>query len=145
MARRRGRPGDYLLTDDYSGTTTYRSRVTEDYWGNFTRFPLERNLQEIASPLNDPYPVSVFRGPQYERTDPCDFELFPRFIGKTLIPFNTNNVLSTVFNFNPAIPDMSIGCTFIVGPDTPPPPITGYLLTDDGIPILTDDGVPILV
>lgn len=145
MARRRGRPGDYLVTDDYFGNTTYRSKVREDYWGSWTRKPLLRNLQEVASPLNDPYPVDVYRGPDYEKTTACDFELFPRFIGRTIVPFNRNNILSAVFNFNPAIPDMSIGCTFIVAPDTPPPPLIGYLTTDDDQTILTDDGIAILV
>lgn len=145
MARRRGRPGAYLATDDYSGFTQYRERLSYDFWGNLTRRPLERNLQEISSPLNDPYPVPDYRGPDYEKTNECDFELFPAYIGRTVIPFNKNNILSTVVNFNPAIPDMSIGCTFIVAPNTPLPPLTGFLTTDDDIPILTDDGIPIVV
>lgn len=138
MARRRGRPGDYLVTDDYSGFTTYRSKVKEDYWGNWGSVVLERNLQEIASPLNDPYPVSVYRGPEYEKVTKCQFEIFPKYIGRTLIPFNTNNPLAQVLDLDPAIPNMEIECTFIVAADPPFP--TGFVTTDDGIPITTDSG-----
>lgn len=136
---RRGRPGDYLLTDDWTGCTIYHSQARKDYWNNLSQICLKRNLQEISQPLNDPYPVKEYRGPQYEPTTPCDFELFPNFIGNTLIPFNkTNNPLSTVLDFNPAIPNMEIGCTFIVQPDPPAP--TAYITTGDDIPITTGDG-----
>lgn len=113
MARRRGRPGSYLATDDTSGFTVYADKLQQDFWGNQTRFPLQRNLQEISSPLSDPYPVSVFRGPQYEQTTACQFELQPRFIGKTTKAFIASQYGQLV-NLDPAIPDMAIGCTFLV-------------------------------
>lgn len=135
MARRRGRPGDYLMTDDYYGTTTYRSKVTEDYWGSYSRRPLQRNLQEISQPLDDPYPVPIYRGPGYEQTNACDFELQPNYIGNTYTPF-PNTAYTNLFNLNPSIPNMSIGCTFIVAPD----PIIGYIVTDEGDPLVTNLG-----
>lgn len=113
MARRRGKPGDYLITDDYYGRTTYQSKTTTDYWGNIVEKPLIRNLQEISQPLSDPYPVNYYRGPQYEQTTACQFELQPLFIGNTNVPFPQTNATS-IFNLDPAIPDMSVGCTFEV-------------------------------
>lgn len=136
--RRRGRPGSYLMTDDWTGCTIYKEQAKKDYWGNLSQIQLKRNLQEISQPLNDPYPVKEYRGPQYEQTDPCQFEVFPQFIGNTLVPFNTNNLLATAFNFNPSIPNMQIGCTFIVQPSSPF--ATGFLTTQDDTPITTMDG-----
>lgn len=139
--RRRGRPGDYLMTSDYDNCADYRSNLAKDYWGDYgpKNRLLLRNLQEISSPLNDPYPVKEYRGPSYEPTNACDFELFPNYIGNTLVPFNkNNNPLSTVLDFNPAIPDMSVGCTFIVQADPPFP--ADFLVTEGGDPITTEGG-----
>lgn len=113
MARRRGRPGEHLLTSDYTGVTIYASEAKTDYWGDIGEWNLKRNLQEIATPLNDPYPVQMYRGPSYEFTDACMFELQPAFIGKTNIPF-PNSMAAQVLNLNPSIPNMSISCTFVV-------------------------------
>lgn len=113
MARRNGRLGKYLASDDYTGETHYANEMRLDYWGNFVKRPLQRNLQEISSPLNDPQPVPIFRGSVYERTTACDFETQPIFIGTTNIPF-PNTQVTSLFNLNPAIPDMEVGCTFIV-------------------------------
>lgn len=115
MARRNQRPGDHLATSDYSGCTTYASKLVRDYWGDYGEANeiLKRNLQEIATPLKDPYPVSLYQGPQYEFTDACTFELQPLYIGKTNIPFPNTN-LTQLLDLNPAIPNMSVGCTFIV-------------------------------
>lgn len=117
MARRNGRPGNYLMTSDYSGVTCYASELVFDYWGNKGKPNeiLKRNLQEIATPLSDPYPVPYYIGPQYEQTTACQFEIAPLFIGNTNIPFPNNTNASQVLNLNPAIPDMQIGCTFRVG------------------------------
>lgn len=113
MARRGGRKGDYLASDDYSGNTCYASKLQKDYWGNMVLKPLLRNLQEIASPLSDPYPVSFYRGPVYEQTTACQFELQPTYIGTTNKPFPNTNV-TDLFNLNPSLGQMSIGCNFIV-------------------------------
>lgn len=115
MARRNQKPGDYLATSDYSGCTEYASKLVKDYWGDYglQGEVLERNLQEIANPLTDPYPVSFYRGPQYENVNQCDFELQPRFIGKTTIAFKNTN-LTTLLNLDPGIGDMAVGCTFTV-------------------------------
>lgn len=115
MARRQGKKGDYLITDDYTGFTTYRSKVKEDYWGNITEKPMKRNLQEIASPLLDPYPVSVFRGPQYEViSNHCVFEVQPLVIGRTTRPFPTNSAASQALDLKPSLGEMEVGCTFRV-------------------------------
>jgi hypothetical protein len=113
MARRRGRPNNYLMVDDNTGFTTYADRLQQDYWGNWSKYGLKRNLQEISSPLGDPYPVPVFRGSQYEATTACQFELQPRFVGKTTKPFPTSQYGQLV-DLDPAIPDMAVGCTFLV-------------------------------
>jgi len=114
MARRRGKPGDYLITEDYYGRTRYRSQVSVDYWGNVAEKPLKRNLQEIATPLSDPEPVSLYRGPSYEISNACDAETIPLYVGNTNIPTNPNNMAVQVLNLDPAIPDMEVGCTFII-------------------------------
>lgn len=115
MARRNQRRGDHLVTSDYSGCTTYASRVVQDYWGDWgePREILKRNLQEIATPLCDPYPVFLYIGPMYETADPCGFEMQPAYIGKTTIPFPITQY-TQLFKLHPGIGSMEIGCTFVV-------------------------------
>lgn len=141
MARRKGRPGAYLATDDTSGFTEYRDKLSIDYWGNLTRYGLERNLQEISSPLGDPYPVPIYRGPDYEQTNACDFETTPLFVGKTGIAFKQNSAYAQFINLDPAIPDMSVGCTFIVRPDLP----IAFIATEDHTPITTESGLFLVI
>lgn len=114
MAKRSGRRGAYLLTDDTLGWTIYANKAQRDYWGNLTSVPLKRNLQEIASPLNDPALVIDFRGPAYEYANPCNLEVAPQYVGLTTIPTNQSNAAFPVLMLNPAIPNMSISCTFII-------------------------------
>lgn len=114
MAPRYGRKGDHLATDDYTGFTTYASKLRKDFWGSYALNPLKRNLQEIASPLNDPRPVSLYRGPNYEITPDCVGDTAPLYVGNTTVPTNPNNMAFQVLNLDPAIPDMSVGCTFEV-------------------------------
>lgn len=114
MARRRGRPGDYLATDDTTGFTKFASELRLDFWGNRTAIPLERNLQEIAQPVDDPMPVPFFRGPSYEVTNGCQAETMPVFVGNTDVPTNPNNAAVNALSLNPGIGDMAVGCTFIV-------------------------------
>lgn len=114
MARRNGRKGDYLATDDYTGFTVYASKLQRDFWGSYAVNPLKRNLQEIATPLNDPEPVSMYSGPNYEFTPVCVAEIAPNYVGNTTIPTNPNNAAFQALNLNPAIPDMEVGCTFII-------------------------------
>lgn len=116
MARRNGRKGDYLFTDYYSGCTTFASKTQVDYWGDRTaEKTLKRNLQEISSPLNDPYPVPFYSGPMYEQTNACDFETTPFYIGKTTRPFPTNTFIVNALGLEPkGIGDASVECTFIV-------------------------------
>lgn len=114
MARRNGRPGAYLMTDDTSGTTQYANKLKTDYWGNETKFGLIRNLQEIASPLGDPYPVSRYRGPQYEATNGCMFETSPIFIGNTTRPFPQTSAYAQFQDLDPGIGLATVGCTLKV-------------------------------
>lgn len=114
MARRRGRLGDYLATDDYSGRVTYASRLKRDPDGFYAEKPLSRNLQEIASPLNDPRPVSLYRPPNYEDTSGCIASTAPIFVGNTTVRTHTLNAAIQAMDLDPAIPDMEIGCTFVV-------------------------------
>lgn len=111
MARRQGRKGDWLVSDDYYGTTQYASRVRQDWWGNYVVKPLLRNLQEIATPLGDPYPVDFYNGPDYETVDPCDFEVAPATVGLTNVP-TPNYPAIQIMGWNPGIGTMSVGCTF---------------------------------
>lgn len=113
MARRNGKPGDYLFSDYYTGFTTYRSKVKEDYWNSWAVKPLLRNLQEIAKPLLDPYPVDQYSGPTYEQTTACQFELQPLYIGNTNI-LTPNNSATYILGLNPPIGEASVGCTFRV-------------------------------
>lgn len=114
MGRRNGRKGDYLATDDYTGFTCYASELRRDYWGNYARKPLKRNLQEIASPLDDPAPVPFFRGSDYESTYPNVGYLAPQFVGNTTVKTNPNNAAFQALSLDPAIPDMAIGTSFVV-------------------------------
>lgn len=114
MARRRGRPGSYLMVDDNSGFTTYNDKLKLDYWGNETRYGLKRNLQEISQPLGDPFSVPVFRGSQYENTTECEFELTPLYIGNTTKPFPRNSAYAQFINLDPGIGNAAVGCTLRV-------------------------------
>jgi len=118
MARRNQRKGDHLATSDYSGCTEYASKLVQDYWHQYglANEVLKRNLQEIASPLSDPYPVDIYRGPQYEPTTACTFELQPITIGNTNVPFPITAYTIT-YGLDQdllAIPQMSVGCTWLV-------------------------------
>lgn len=102
------------MTDDSSGFTTYADKLQTDYWGNETAYGLKRNLQEIATPLGDPYPVSRFRGPQYEYTDGCSFETSPIYIGKTTRLFPQTSAYAQFQNLSPGIGEATVGCTLEV-------------------------------
>lgn len=112
MARRRGRLGSHLVTDDYTGFTVYNTQVQRDYWGNYAVKPLKRNLQEIAMPLNDPAPVEIYRGPNYETFDQCVSEYAPVYVGLTTVPTSQNNQAIQIMD--PGIGDMEIGCNFVI-------------------------------
>lgn len=118
MARRRGKLGDHLAVDDYYGTVVYASKLRKDYWNNLTVKPLKRNLQEIASPLHDPRPVSMQRGPDYEQYNICDLKTAPLYVGTTNVRMNTNSAAlqSSEFNslYNVGLGDMEVGCSLIV-------------------------------
>lgn len=114
MARRNSRPGNYLMSDDYTGFTRYASDIHRDFWGMYAHSPLLRNLQELAVPLDDPGPISVYRGPDYEQSIPCNYETAPLFVGTTNVPTSQNNPAFPALNLLPAIPTMQIGCTFQV-------------------------------
>lgn len=136
MARRNGRKGDYLASDDYTGFIQYASKLQKDYWGNMVVSPLKRNLQEIASPLSDPYPVAFYRGPTYEKTNPCDFDVAPQFVGLTNVPTpNYPNI--QILGLNPTLGQMSVGCTFRVFGDNSP---DGVLLLENGSFLTTEGG-----
>lgn len=113
MARRRGRPGEWLMSDDYYGQTHYASDLSRDFWGSWAKKPLERNLQEISSPLSDPAPVPFYNGPTYETTPVCVSETAPLFVGNTNVP-TAQNIATQVLDLFPAIPDMQVGCNFEV-------------------------------
>lgn len=114
MARRQGRMNAWLATDDYTGFTRYASQLKQDFWGSYAERPLKRNLQEIATALNDPRPVPFYRGPSYENTPSCVGEIAPVYVGLTNVPTNPNNMAFQTLNLSPSIPDMEIGCTFVV-------------------------------
>lgn len=116
MARRNGRKGRYLASSDYSSMTEYSDKLQKDFWGDYglPNEILQRNLQEISTPLNDPYPVPFYRGPTYEQNTECPAEIIPLFIGKTTrrTPTGSTNVQAT--GVDPGIGSASIGCTFRV-------------------------------
>lgn len=114
MAWRSGRKGQWLATDDNSGITHYASELREGYYGEMAKKPLLRNLQEVASPLSDPYPVSFYRGPNYEASVPCNYEIAPTYVGNTTIPTNRNNAAAQALALFPSIGTATIGCTFRV-------------------------------
>lgn len=114
MAWRAGRKGAWLATDDYTGFTEYASELKRDYWGAYAKKPLLRNLQEVASPLSDPYPVAFYRSSNYETSTPCLAEVAPTYVGNTNVPTSQNNAAFQALDLSPAIPNMEIGCDFII-------------------------------
>ena len=103
------------MTSDYTGFTRYASKMREDFWGNYgtEREILKRNLQEIAEPFDDPHPVDIYRGPNYEKVDTCALALSPSTIGVTNVPFPTS-LTTSVLGSDPGIGSMEVGCTFII-------------------------------
>ncbi len=114
MARRGGRPGDWLATDSWTGFTEYGSALKRDWWGNYSKRPLIRNLQEIATPLDDPGPVPFYLAQDYEASPPCAAEVAPEFVGNTNVPTNPNNAAFQALDLDTALGEMVIGCTFRV-------------------------------
>ena len=89
MARRRGKLGEWLVADQDTGFTVYSSKIRRDYLGALVVSPTERNLQEIASPLNDPQPVAFYRGPNYEQVaNIATLVSAPTNVGVTNVPTN---------------------------------------------------------
>lgn len=116
MARRNGRPGSYLMTDDYTGVTHYANELKRDYWGNYTKKPLQRNLQEIASPLLDPQPVPIFRANSYENVAPCTGESMPVYVGLTNVKTSQNSPGAQYYLQQESVGNAAVGCTLIVFP-----------------------------
>ncbi len=113
MSLRRGKKGQWLATDDYTGFTVYADRLRKDYWGNLTVSPLKRNLQEIASPLNDPMPVPFYRGPAYEVVEAEHFISAPLFVGNTNVNTKPSEIID-VLGLDVGIGEASVGETFVV-------------------------------
>lgn len=89
--------------------------MVKDYWGNYglPNEIVQRNLQEIATPFDDPHPVPNYRGPQYEATNGCDFETQPLYIGKTTRRF-PDGYATSVLGLDVGIGQAAVGCTFVV-------------------------------
>jgi hypothetical protein len=97
----------------------FASNLSRDYWGSYARKPLHRNLQEISSPLLDPTPVSLYRGPNYESWPYASFGfVIPVDVGNTSRLTNRNNAAIQVLGTNPSaasgIGAMQIGNDFTV-------------------------------
>lgn len=117
MRRRRGKLGESLAVDDYTGFVTYRSRLRPDEDNFYSERPLKRNLQEIASPLNDPKPVDrVGAAANYETYDVCDLQVAPVYVGRTSVRTSTLSAAmqSQAYGIDPGIGDMEVGCSFRV-------------------------------
>jgi hypothetical protein len=122
MARRRGRKGDHLATDDYTGFTRFASDLSRDWWGSYAKKPLIRNLQEIASPLKDPTPVSIYRGPNYEISNGREDDV-PLHVGNTTVgtsvlnaAIQTPGLYANVANGKIilGVGSMAVGTTFVI-------------------------------
>jgi hypothetical protein len=110
----KGSKGVWLATDDYTGFTVFANKLRRDFWGALAVKPLKRNLQEIASPLSDPLPVSLFRGSNYENTPTCVGDTAPLYVGNTAIPTNPNNAAFQALGLDPGIGSAEVGCTLQV-------------------------------
>lgn len=114
MARRNQRKGSWLATDDLTGFTVHADKLRLGYYGEMSVKPFERNWQEVAMPLNDPRPVSFFRAPNYENTSGCPGATAPKYVGVTSVLTRLTGPAVPALNLDPAIPDMAIGCSFVV-------------------------------
>lgn len=94
--KRSYRRGDWLATDDYTGFTTYGSKLKRDYLGNYAERPLERNQQELAKPLTDPTPVPLVRPQQYEVVSTAAVSSLPTFIGITTVSSKRTSLAAQV-------------------------------------------------
>lgn len=114
--RRNQKRGDWLASDDLTGFTVYASKIKRGWYGEQAVKPYKRNLQEVASPLDDPEVVPFILGPNYENTSGCPGADAPLYVGNTTVLTNPNNAAIQALDLFPAIPDMEVGCSFIVYP-----------------------------
>ena len=101
------------MSDDYTGMTHYASELRRDYCGAWAKKPLKRNLQEVASPLNDPQPVDPYRGPTYEASGTCLGDVAPTYVGLTNVRTSISNMAYQVL-IDGGIGSWAIGCNFEV-------------------------------
>jgi len=87
--KRRGRLGEYLAADDYTGAVKYASKLKKDYWGNLVENPLERNKQELVKAMNDPQPLPWVREADYEVVTSAMLQV-PTTIGNSTVRRDTS-------------------------------------------------------
>ena len=110
--RHQHRVGDYLMQDDESGLTHYRSDMIQIWNGNWVRRDQyeTRNPQEFVKALNDPIALRHIR-PGQPGTVTC--ATAPVFVGSTNILAPTNSPGAQELE-NTGIGSMSVGCDFVV-------------------------------
>lgn len=108
--RNRHRVGDYLMQDDESGFVHYRSQMRRIWNGTYRRADQfeTRQPQEFVYARNDPRALRHVR-PEPDVILPDNF--VSSVVGATTVPAPTGPATHI---FDPAIPDMVIGTSFII-------------------------------
>jgi len=86
MIRNQWRPGDWLLIDDYTGETIYKSdavKTWDGFWTHRKHFPYTgRNPQEFVKAFRDPRAISPIRP---DTLTAVPVSALPAFVGNTTI------------------------------------------------------------
>ena len=111
MSIRRGfRRGRNLVIDEESGLTRYSDQITKDYYGRIItkKYADWAHPQDFVRAKNDPFIPQFINAPTPTGHVCVSVD---QFIGNTNIP-SPQNPLRGMFELE--IPDMEIGCSFIV-------------------------------
>ena len=105
------RVGDWLMVDEESGHTVYRSQCRKIWDGTFRRTSQfeSRQPQELVKARSDPKALTDIR---VEDTFAVPCNVQPTFVGNTNI--RTKDSAGSHLFGNPGIGDAEIGCSFVV-------------------------------
>lgn len=111
MIRNSHRPGRYLMVDDESGLTYYDDEMVRQWDGAFVHIKNveTRHPQEFVKARSDPRPLKHVRPAAEVSAVPNVVTTFVGSAGTVRAPYGPAAHL-----FDPAIPDMAVGTSFIV-------------------------------
>lgn len=114
--RRPWKSGRWLFEDEESGIITYSDKVVRDYKGLYVRrqYVDHEHPQDFIKALPDPTPLP-YSHPFPRPGHICN--ITPVFVGNTSVTAKNYGAADHLFRAN-GIGSMSIGCSFIIYPES---------------------------